>query len=1389
MPVVRGIRVLNAISTGNTTPACLDTLLSDAGRLADVTQVLSSPSYSCMLGQSNTASHTAFRSNNAMNAIFANPVAGCVLYQTSTSRNNMLGSSCYYNHMMSFSTPEATNSFTHFGNTPCMLACAFASCTAFLNTAVQSNTEITKLLTCNATVSACFRGSNCAITQAVGTPGRPAYWLGDATAFSCLTCGGSCLLSGAPIATAFANSVFLETLNRDVACVMCSPTLNCIAWNTAAAASTYTQNPCATNEVVNKGACGVGLTSCNFVCWHSSCYGVPCMTTFLLSGNTNFMDQVNSLGSFRQRSCLFFLRECRDECYAYCGHQSPACSQTCKSQCLVKADIIARGGVIQANNANLPMMHRPDCNGQRICPMTIANGCQLSNTEIEYLGRFIKCNYNVITHADCRFTLISPGFWNQSSMITCFKSCYCCSIDRTTANTSGLTLNCSLYYTTDNAASFNRLCVPIPACIFQQLCGNCCCQFTIRYGLSSFACCNYIYTGWIISDCATGFGASGVCAPAYFKTGHSRVCLFAANSQPDYSTWTHFPDVPLPFYTIAFCDEYFAGVSPMRTDGYQSTLGLCNQACCQCPGQYAMMFSFGRVGDCVRVSCDNFVTCQPSNVICFSPSTCCVACKSLPGITSCIFGTCYEDYFQGHGGIVVPYCYCYAPYGACIDNHGTCGRLMQAPAGASHTLIYKNSANTADSKAFLVGWRSFAMLYGGTAGGFCQSSCAVLAPQNCYYYNCCNMRAEGLPYGCGYFSSSAGVNVWCYGSQANNTMEGSEILCDALGGSSSSWTNFSFSNAKIIGCRLVLAGAHPPIMPLCQCFSCADYTTGASATGFSRQSVDGYYGCQNTMGQTGHTTVFNTDGVVGTIVCCFDSMYHQTPFSTGQNTPICTLVHYCNYCSGRCFCCMQGVCGCYGIGIGLPFSTPQTSDQAGLKTLNFYGSSNSIYSIPVFPNVVPTFGCQNGTGHQCVSSSYLSCYTSPGGTNVFKSDKSAWCSGDFGDRCQNQFGDCCGPLRPNFNGFMHQCNPGVANAVGITYHTHTFSYSGWTPCYFYGVYTPPTTSQDMSTFDGTFNFCYVITPHRDLCLQGPYCWLQQCECFGPNCCLSIPCAPCCPQCNLVLCCVCGAYCSTIVSCMPICDVIRPTFTRQHVCINAYDDGFPCQQTPNRYCCSAFSGCRCIGNHMRPTAVSNNVFQCATSTYFHSMCACYTEISGCCCSAQNTCCFIRPYDRLTRTCNQSGSNCLWYDFFTSYVPGFGPGDAFCFLPCKTFWNANHLVGHCLCSCTVSLCNQGLAYMALDDSKRGGYQLLSSCQQCTFIVNDVCYPILYATQTRGSGGVLNTQNSIHIAYFDLIPFRCVVLAGSFGFYANGNACPGPSGTTCCLMFSKVDTFYNL
>ena len=1386
MPVVRGIRVLNAIATGNTTPSCLDTLLSDAGRLADVTQVLSSPQYSCALGQSNTASFTAVRSNNAMTALFGNPVGACIFYQTQTSRNNMLASSCYYNYMMGFGNQSATDAFTHLGNTPCMLNCAFSSCTAFLSSATSSNTEIAKMLSCNCNVRNCFIGTAQSKQEALGTPGRPAYWLSDGTAFGYLTC---CMLD-----TAFANTVFLETLNRDIACVMCTPAFNCCAWGTVAGSNTYTNNACAINEVVNKGACCLNYTSCNFSCWYSSTYGVTCLTAQLASGNTYFIDQINALGSFRQRSCLYYLFECADLCYNSCICSNPTAGQAVNAIKLLKTEVVSRGGY-SANNSNLPLSNYYHCYGQRICPMTIANGCQLSNTEVEYIGKFSKCNYNVITHADCRFTLISPGFWNQSSGIACFKNCYCCSLDRTTANTSGLTINCSLYYTTDNAATFNRLSYCIPACIFQQVCGNCCCQFTVRYGMSSFACCNYVYTGWIISDCGTGFG--GCCTPAFFKTGHSRVCLFA-NSQPNTASWTHFPDVPLPFYTIAFCDEYFAGVSPMRTDGYQSTLGLCNQLCCQCPGQYALMFSFGKVGDCVRVSCDNFVNCQPTNVCCFTPTTCCQACRSLPAVTSYTFGTCMEDYFQGHGSGTGVYCM-YSPHipGFETSNYMTL-RMGVNSAATSHTLIYKNPSDQTDSKAFLVGWRSYAMMYGGPIGPFGQCTCGVVGPARCgtYYYNCCNLRGtvEQLPYACGYFSSSAGVNVWCYGAQANNTMQGSEIACSVLGGTSSSWTNFTLSNAKIIGNKLVLAGSLPPKITLCCYYAhCDGCNSCYLAAGMSREQTGGYYGCQNAFGQVGHTTLLNTNGVVGSFICCLDSMYHQQPFA--DNAGFEPASYWCQYCSGRCGCCVDNCCNGTSSPGGLYMTMyPFISDIAGLKTINLYGSSNSIYSFAAFPNMPPMAACFKGGGADCSLVCCLTRYTSiaPTGAQPMRSDQSQYCAKDFGDACVYQFNDQAsyyGRLGPQVDGFFYNCNPGFANTVGISFAQHIYS-GCFSPKHFNGVYVPPSANQDTTLY----NFCYVITPHRDLCLDGPFCWNGGCECFPSG--ATVPCSPCCPACNVMRCCVCGYDGRYGVACLfCIEQLVRcDGFDRQQLRVNCVGSQFPCCQTPLRYCCPSVGGCVGFGNHHYTTAAANNTFQCAmTLNDFPYQCGNHCQCFSCDGSCEGCNCYTRKsiadYSPTIRTCNQSGPNCMWYDYMESVNSGWCLNNWVQQVGAKVYWNTQYLMDIGLCCCRTARCCYGLAYSATDDTKKAGFKFLpTTCQCCLFNVDGVCYPIVYSRQTRGSGGFLNTQNSIHIAYFDLVPFRCTVSGGG-GFYANGNACPSASGLTCCLMYVKQDTFFNV
>ena len=178
-----------------------------------------------------------------------------------------------------------------------------------------------------------------------------------------------------------------------------------------------------------------------------------------------------------------------------------------------------------------------------------------------------------------------------------------------------------------------------------------------------------------------------------------------------------------------------------------------------------------------------------------------------------------------------------------------------------------------------------------------------------------------------------------------------------------------------------------------------------------------------------------------------------------------------------------------------PVFAAYIADIAGLKTINLYGSSNSIFSFAAWPNMPPVAACIRGCSCGSESSGCLTCYTAPGGTNFFRSDASALCSYDLGDMCTYQFDSAqntMSPLTPCNNGFFHPCNPGMANTVGIAYRTHIYNLT-FRPCDFYGVYTPPSANQDMTLY----NFCYVLTPHHDLCMEGPYCWSQGCECFGP----------------------------------------------------------------------------------------------------------------------------------------------------------------------------------------------------------------------------------------------------------------------------------------------------
>ena len=98
MPLLRGLRLLEAVETGNTTASCLDSLLtSDRGRYSDFSSVMVLPGQAQVIAASNIAMTCITGSNTATCALFSYPTtssavlnsytASCVLFNGPNSAN------------------------------------------------------------------------------------------------------------------------------------------------------------------------------------------------------------------------------------------------------------------------------------------------------------------------------------------------------------------------------------------------------------------------------------------------------------------------------------------------------------------------------------------------------------------------------------------------------------------------------------------------------------------------------------------------------------------------------------------------------------------------------------------------------------------------------------------------------------------------------------------------------------------------------------------------------------------------------------------------------------------------------------------------------------------------------------------------------------------------------------------------------------------------------------------------------------------------------------------------------------------------------------------------------------------------------------------------------
>ena len=94
MPMVRAMRMLNAIEAGMTTGSELETLLTgDAGRLADLSVLLALRGQARRIAATSTAMNAVAESSTAMNAVVASSTAIAAVAASSTAMSAVIASS------------------------------------------------------------------------------------------------------------------------------------------------------------------------------------------------------------------------------------------------------------------------------------------------------------------------------------------------------------------------------------------------------------------------------------------------------------------------------------------------------------------------------------------------------------------------------------------------------------------------------------------------------------------------------------------------------------------------------------------------------------------------------------------------------------------------------------------------------------------------------------------------------------------------------------------------------------------------------------------------------------------------------------------------------------------------------------------------------------------------------------------------------------------------------------------------------------------------------------------------------------------------------------------------------------------------------------------------
>ena len=667
MPLVRGIRLLNSLETGNVSGACLETIVTCPARAADFVSILQSPGFACLAASSNTSTFAVTRSNTALNTLAQTTVGACIYYSTPAFANNFAQSGAAFDNLLT-----SNDTLKHFSNSALTMSCAFATGSTFLTCAAASNTNLARMFTCPIT-ACCIFASSAAMASLAGNANIVSYLFNDTTAAACFSAYGG----ATAVCNAFGGTAYIDYIlqaGKTCAAFACSA-IGPYAFTNALSANCFIKNACALCVLVNLPACCALGTSCTFTCFAASTYGIPCATTEYLAGNTSFITQIFSLNSCAQLGALVY-----NNSFISCYYKSTTPFSN-KFNCFWNnQDNTTCGGRYCCPEASASPWNSSWCYGTVGSTFGVRTPCMecfmTAQESAYYYNAYVNLSGALSSSNNGNFMMLGGGYQLQGQGTIPMCACcdgvnYCNTIngapDHTTAKTSGFFVCCpAMLYSNTNGCTWFRLpgfCIPNTA--FTSLCcdgfsynactAGQCGKVEIQWGLGSFTC-----------ECGiwTGFRISNLCCKSHAVFGYACTCVLANNTP---GAWTVCVGKPHPFTLLTFCCGFFSGIGGdcittnfSVTSPYSGLAGCYTNApstCCYY-GYMLPRYIIGKITGGTDSCAFQINSC----------SACCCNCTSCYNICNWICGTCFCNGCLSRDcerPIDNPFCYMFDRFACC----------------------------------------------------------------------------------------------------------------------------------------------------------------------------------------------------------------------------------------------------------------------------------------------------------------------------------------------------------------------------------------------------------------------------------------------------------------------------------------------------------------------------------------------------------------------------------------------------------------------------------------------------------------------------------------------------------------------------------------------------